>query len=214
MRQIHVNLVTQDFFDRRILNLLMGITVIVILIMTAFTGYRYIGNRKQVQMNQARIERARKQAAVTKQQQQEQAKSSDQRKFKQLSARIATVNSLIARDAFPWNRFLDQLERKLPEGLRIETLQLGDQYDRLTMTGRADAAHKITFFLRRLEEWKLIRTIVVQGLGLPPSSAPEPAAEPEGGIWFKVESKIAVVNLFDNQDAELMGRMLKFAANK
>lgn len=216
MRQIEVNLATQDLLDRRFLNFLMAITVAVILIITAFSGYRYIGNRKQLRMNEVRIERARQQAAMTKQQQQQQAqaKSADQRKLRQLSVRIGAVNSLIARDAFPWNRFLDQLERMVPEGLRIETLLLGDQYDRLTMTGRADAAHKITFFLRRLEEWRLIRTIVIRGLGLPPSTVSGAAAGSEGELWFKVESEIAVENLFDSRMAEQMGRLLKSASPK
>ena len=216
MRQIDVNLATQDLLDRRFLNFLMAITVALVLVITAFSGYRYMGNRNQLRMNEVRIERARKQAAVTKQQQQQQAqaKSADQRKLRQLATRIAAINSLIARDAFPWNRFLDQLERKVPEGLRIETLLLGDQYDRLTITGRADAAHKVTFFLRRLEEWKLIRTILIRGLGLPPSTASDAAAGAEGEIWFKMESEIAIANLFDSRNAEQMGRVLKTASPK
>lgn len=214
MRSIDVNLITQDFIDRRLLNFLMATTVVVLLIMTAFTGYRYIGNRNQMQMNEARVERARKQAARKTQEQRELTEISDPGKLRKLSARIAAVNFLIARDAFPWNRFLDQLERKLPEGLRIETLLLGDQYDRLTISGRADAAHKITFFLRRLEEWELIRTIVIQGLGLPPSTVSGDADGSEGEIWFKVESEIAVANLFDDRDAGQMGRMLNTGSKK
>jgi hypothetical protein len=129
--------------------------------------------------------------------------------IRRLSAKTAAINALIARDAFPWNRLLDQLERKIPEGLSLERFSLSDHYDKLIMTGRADAAHKITFFVRRLEEWELIKTTMIQDLGLKPIAGADMTDEPESEIGFTLECMISIEKLFNSRDSAQMGRILK-----
>ena len=209
MKQITVNLATNDFLDRRMITVLMVLAAALALSLSGLTLYRYVDYRKTLKTYSVKIERTRELVSQKKREKMELQQKPSKEEIRRLSAKIAAANALIARDAFPWNRLLDQLERKLPEGLLIETFSLSDNYDKLIMTGRADAAHKITFFLRRLEEWALIRTTIIRDLGLKPITVADMTNMQEGDIKFTLECKVSIEKLLNSRDPEQLGRILK-----
>jgi len=209
LKQIDVNLATHDFFDRRLLTVLMAAAAALSVLLTGVTIYRYVDCRKQLSEYSVKMERTRELISQKARQRLETEKKPGKEDIRRLSAKTAAINAIIARDTFPWNRLLDQLERKLPEGLSLESFSLSDRYDKLTMTGRADAAHKITFFVRRLEEWALIKNTIIQDLGLRPIAGADMADTKESEIGFTLECMISIEKLFDSRDPAQMGRILK-----
>lgn len=209
MRQIDINLATNEYLDRRLVTTLI---IAVVFLMVSFSGitlYQYVNNQKQIQEYDLKIAGMQTMKSRKASRQLEKKENPAQEDIRRLEKKLGEMKVLIARDAFPWNRFLDQLERKIPEGLYIESFSLSDHYDKLIMKGRADAAHKITFFYRRLEEWDLIRTTIIQDLGLKPVLTVESAEPVKEGIGFTLESTISIEKLFSDGDPPQLGRILK-----
>jgi hypothetical protein len=209
LRQIDINLATHEYLDRRLITTLMIAAAVLAVSLSGRTLYQYFSYQKQIREYDQKI--ARMQTMISRKtiHQLEKREKPAQEDIRRLTKQIAEMNVFIARDSFPWNRFLDQLERKIPEGLYIESFTLSDNYDKLIMKGRADAAHKITFFFRRLEEWDLIKTTIIQDLGLKPVLAVESADPMKEGIGFTLESSISIEKLFTGSDPAQLGQILK-----
>jgi len=207
LRPIDINLATHEYLDRRLTTTLIIAAAVLMVSLSGRTLYQYFSNQTQIRQYDLQIGGI--EAMMSQEARQEKRKKSAQKDIRRLTKQIAEMNVFIARDAFPWNRFLDQLERKIPEGLYLESFSLSDNYDKLIMKGRADAAHKITFFFRRLEEWDLIKTTIIQDLGLKPVLSVEPEDPMKEGIGFTLESTISIEKLFTGSDPPQLGRILK-----
>ncbi|MBA4367838.1 MAG: hypothetical protein C0403_09395 [Desulfobacterium sp.] len=209
MRPIEINLATHEYLDKRLITTLIIAAVVLTVSLSGRTLYQYFSYQTQIREYDLKIARMQKMISQKTRHQLEKRKKPAQEDIRRLTKQIAEMNVFIARDAFPWNRFLDQLERKIPEGLYIESFSLSDNYDKLIMKGRADAAHKITFFFRRLEEWDLIKTTIIQDLGLKPVLAVESADPLKNGIGFTLESTISIEKLFTGSEPVMLGQILK-----
>lgn len=208
MRQIDVNLATQEYADKQLAMTLMIAAAILMVVISGSTIFRYVGNENRVNTYDEKIVRTRKLLSQKTKHQQKKQKKPNPSDINRLAKKTAAINRLIARDSFPWNRFMDQLERKIPEGLFIEAFSPSDTYDKLIISGRADSAHKITFFLRRLEEWDLIKTIIIRNLGLTPMAFGETPGVQKGGIGFTIESRISIEKLFTDRASAQLGQIL------
>ncbi len=209
MRQIDINLATHEYLDSRLITALMIATVFFMVSLSGITLYQYVNNQKQIREYDLKIAGMKTMISRKAGRQLEKREKPLQEDIRRLEKKLGEMNLFIARDAFPWNRFLDQLEKKIPEGLYIESFSLSDHYDKLIMKGRADAAHKVTFFFRRLEEWDLIKTTIIQDLGLKPVLTVESAEPVKEGIGFTLESTISIEKLFTDGDPPQLGRILK-----
>lgn len=209
MRQIDINLATNEYLDRRLTRTLIIAAVVLMVSLSGITLYQYFSYQTQIREYDTRIAGIQAMMSQKTRHQEEKRKKSAQKDIRRLAKQIAEMNVFIARDAFPWNSFLDQLERKIPEGLYLESFSLSDNYDKLIMKGRADAAHKVTFFFRRLEEWDLIKTTIIQDLGMKPVLSVEPEDPMKEGIGFTLESTISIEKLFTGSDPPQLGQILK-----
>jgi len=209
LRQIDINLATHEYLDRRLLTTLMIAAVVLTVSLSGRTLYQYFSYQAQIREYDLKIAGMQKMISRKTKHQLEKRGKPTQEDIRRLTKQIAAMNVFIARDVFPWNRVMDQLERKIPEGLYIESFSLSDNYDKLIMKGRADAAHKITFFFRRLEEWDLIKTTIIQDLGLKPVLAVESADPVKDGIGFTFESTISIEKLFTDSEQAMLGQILK-----
>ena len=93
------------------------------------------------------------------------------------------ANRLIASDIFPWNQFLNMLERKVPNELILSKIAPADNYSKLIISGYAGSARKVTFFMKRLKDWDvtqqstLLRLHVEQNGSLPKTQGIVPKIE-------------------------------------
>jgi hypothetical protein len=207
LRQIDVNLATHEYFDKRLAMLLMIAAAILMVIISGITIYRHAENENQLKDYDQKITRTQKLISQKTQLQLKTQKKPNRKNIRGLAKKIEAINELIARDAFPWNRFIDQLERKIPEGLFIKSFSPSDNYNKLIITGRADSAHKITFFLRRLEEWDLIRSTIIRNLDMKSMESGAYDQAQNRSIGFTLESKIAIERLFTNRESTQLGKI-------
>lgn len=119
MKALHVNLASRPYRDRRRFLLVAGTLLVVVLLLTAnnaWTAFDYLSNtetvRDEITTLEARLAQVRSQTATA----QGTIEKIDQT---ELNRRISYVNAQIAERAFSWNALLNDLERVLPDDVRI-----------------------------------------------------------------------------------------------
>ena len=122
MKALHVNLASRPYRDNRAFMFGVGILGAVVVMLTlnnAWTAIDYLSNTQNVRDEIAVLE-----TELAQTQQRTATTRADLAKIDQeeLNRRIAYVNTQIAERAFSWNSLLNDLERVLPQDVRITQL--------------------------------------------------------------------------------------------
>lgn len=122
MKALHVNLASRPYRDRRAFSLAvvaLSVLTLILMVNNIWTAVDYLSGTEDVRADMARLEA---EIATVR-----AATAVDQKKLDaidrtDLNRRITYVNSQIAERAFSWSALLDDLERVLPEDVRITQL--------------------------------------------------------------------------------------------
>lgn len=204
MQPIKVNLASFDYFDKRPAYLMMIVSIIVVLIISAYNFHLYNVGQRDIYTYEEKITESEKE--WKKQQDiQNNIKITEEEK-KILRSQADFVNRLIATDIFPWNQLLNMIERKVPNGLVLTEIVPSDNYRKLVLAGLASSTRKITFFMKRLKGWNVIQETVLLNLNLKRKNSSINAGGKTQDIEFRIESTLRIDRLFAETGYGNMGK--------
>lgn len=214
MQPIKVNLASFDYFDKRPVYLMMIVSIIVVLIISAYNFHLYNLGQRDIYTYKEKIAKSE---IEWKKQQDRQNKNNikiSEEEKKILRSHADFVNRLIATDIFPWNQLLSMIERKVPNGLVLTEIVPSDNYRKLVLAGLASSTRKITFFMKRLKGWKVIQETVLLNLNLRKKDLSINAEGKKQDIEFRIESTLRVDRLFAETGYGNMGKTFINSAEK
>ncbi len=214
MEPIKVNLASFEYFDKRPAYMAIISSVIIVLIISTYNFHLYNINQHEINNYEKKIAKSEEE---WKKQQQLQKKSKiriKKEEIKILKSNADFINRLIATDIFPWNQFLNMLERKVPKGLMLNKITPTDNYRKLILTGLSSSTRKITFFMKRLKEWNVIQESVLLNLNLKREGTTVEANGNLPEIEFRIESTLRIDKLFAETGYGRIGKILMHSSKK
>lgn len=122
MKPIHLNLAARPWRDNRLVWVLVALMLAVtglLLFANVRAGYHYLISTRETRQTIERLEAERRREETTRQAIAQQIARVD---MARLSVASRYVNSQLAERAFSWSGLLDRLERVVPSGVRLTTL--------------------------------------------------------------------------------------------
>jgi Tfp pilus assembly protein PilN len=171
------------------------IVAIVMLLISAFNGHLYIKCNNEKSKYEQRISLLNKKLQDNRQMQLEKIEIGEEEK-QRLKTNAEFANRLIASDVFPWNRFLNMLERKIPSDLVLNKVAPNDNYSKLTISGFAGSTRKVTFLLKRLKDWEVVRQSTLLKLQVEQDGSKTDVRGVVPKIEFEIESTLKPEQLF------------------
>jgi len=195
LEPININLASFEYVDKRQTVVMFAIVAIVLLIISAFNVRLYAKSRDEKAKYETKISMLNKRLNNGRQTQLEKIEIGEEEK-KTLRNNTDFANRLIASDVFPWNQFLDMLERKIPNDLILNKIAPNDNYSKLTISGYAGSTRKVTFLLKRLEDWDVIQQSTLLKLQVEQDGSQENVRGIVPKIEFEIESDLRPDKLF------------------
>lgn len=154
MKTLHLNLASRPYRDYRPVWMVAAVLAIlsgILLVNNVHTAYRYFVNTKTT-----RVEIERLQSEASQETRRAQLLQADIQRFdrKALNTQTQFINAQIAERAFSWSRLLDQLERVVPNDVRLVSLNPSvapDGTTHLFMSCLAKSPSGMVELLRRLQ---------------------------------------------------------------
>jgi type IV pilus assembly protein PilN len=170
--QVHLNLATKPLETHRRFLAGAGLTAFIAAVVFVALGWHVYSVRKADEELRTRTEKTRKEMAQLESKRKDLEIYFGQKEIASLHDRAAFLNSIIDARSFNWTQMFMDLERILPGGVRvisIEPKQAGGHVEvKLTVGATSDDA-KLKF-LHALEESKQFKGIELQHEG-PPNQA-------------------------------------------
>jgi len=116
-------------------------------------------------------------------------------KSEKILQRAIAANRLIVKDIFPWSRFFEIIETKVPNGIVIHSILPSDDYRSLIIEGKATSERKITFFLKRLAGWNFLKNIILTEFSMETNSNDKFNKE-GSAVSFSIKNDLLIENLF------------------
>ena len=195
MEPININLASFEYVDKRQTVVMFAVIAIVLSIISAFNVRLYAKSRDEKSRYETKISLLNKRLNNGRQAQLEKIEFGEEEK-KTLRNKADFANRLIASDVFPWNQFLDMLERKIPNDLILSKIAPNDNYSKLTISGYAGSTRKVTFLLKRLEDWDVIQQSTLLKLQVEQDGSQENVRGIVPKIEFEIESDLRPDKLF------------------
>ena len=168
---------------------------IVLLIISAYNVRLYAKSRSDKSNYEKKISQLNKKLQNGRQTQLEKIEFGEEEK-KTLKNNADFANRLIASDIFPWNQFLDMLERKIPNDLILNKIAPNDSYSKLTISGYAGSTRKVTFLLKRLQDWDVTQHSTLLKLQVEQDGSQGDIRGVVPKIEFEIESTLRPDQLF------------------
>ena len=207
MEPIKVNLASFEYFDKRLVYLMIISAVIIVLIISKYNYHLYDSSQREILNYEKKIAQLEKKLKEKQQLQNKNNIEIYEEEMKVLKNNADFVNRLIASDIFPWNQLLDKLEMKVPNGLVLNRIVPDGNYSKLTLAGFAGSTRKITFFMKRLEEWNLIRESVLLKLDLERKDSRLDIRGEDPKIEFEIENTLRIDRLFSDTGLPRIGNI-------
>jgi Tfp pilus assembly protein PilN len=152
---LRTNLSTRPFYNERGVHGLLGLTALLVLVVTIFnlTQIALLSRRqselsRRTEAAEARARDLRAHAARTRQ-------AVNPKQLSQMSESAREVNAIISQRLFSWTDLLNRLETTLPDDVRITVLRPRVEQDgsvTVQMTVTARSLEDIDLFMANLEE--------------------------------------------------------------
>ena len=141
---LRINLATRYYLDSRLVNLLLGMSVLVLLVLTAAAAWSVATKFGQQKRLTSDIALLQTRFATT-------AKGFSEKDYQHLLTRISFANSLIAKRSVDWLALLDQVEAVVPEGLSLSSFEPGLKDASVKLTGTARGFRNVRLLVENLE---------------------------------------------------------------
>jgi len=112
--------------------------------------------------------------------------------------RAIFANQIIVKDVAPWSRFFERMETKVPSGIVIDSIIPSNDYQSLTIEGKARSEQKISFFMKRLKELDFLNNSILTEFSI--ETGANGKFKKEGAdINFRIKSDLLIQNLFEQK---------------
>jgi Tfp pilus assembly protein PilN len=167
--KIRLNVATKALETHRRFLAGAGLIAVVAGLVFLGLGWHVYAVRKIDAELRARTEKTRQEMARLEAQRKELERYFEQKEIKELNGRAAFINGIIDARSFNWTQMFMDLERTLPGGVRVVSIEpkqaQGHVEVKLTVGATSDEAE--LKFLHALEESKEFSEVQVQGVHVP-----------------------------------------------
>lgn len=117
------NLSTRPFYNERAVRTAVGVLLLLVLLVTAFSVFRALSLRAEEQTLSARATQARSEAARLRADAERMMAQIDRKELEAVAMAASEANDVIAQRTFSWDALLKDLEETLPANVRLAELQ-------------------------------------------------------------------------------------------
>jgi hypothetical protein len=147
------NLSTRPFYNERAVRVAIGVVLLLVVLLTAFSSFRAWSLRAEEQALSARATQARSEAERLRADANRMTAQIDPQELEAVSAAASEANDVIARRTFSWNALLADLEQTLPGDVRITAVQPRIERGEIKVTLDVEAmrAEELAEFMEALD---------------------------------------------------------------
>lgn len=161
-----------------------------------------IQGKREILSYEGKIQRLEKSLAKS-----EKAREKVRKKLKGEEMRViregaASVNKIIAKDAFPWDRLLDAVETSIPKGIILQDFTVGENFRTAQMKGAAESSGEIDLLLGHLKKSGVFERNLLTKLSTGELGKHDSANGGGKGMRFEIESKLSIEELFGGKEYE------------
>ena len=117
------NLSSRPFYNERAARTAVGVVLLLVLLLTAFSVFRALSLRAEEQRLSARATQARSEAARLRAEAEQTMAQIDPKELESVSAAASEANDAITKRTFSWGALLTDLEAALPANVRITSVE-------------------------------------------------------------------------------------------
>jgi len=190
MEPIRINIATFEYLDKKIVFIISAL-VIIVAIMTALNTSLYLAYKSRI------AEFEQKTARIEKSMEKDSGKTDiSAEEWEHMQRRVISANRIIVKNVIPWSRLFEVLEKNIPNGILIESVNPTNDYRTLIIEGKADSERMIALFMNRLKEVEFLNDSLLTEFSI---GADDGGRFTKAGtnISFRVKSDLLVENLFE-----------------
>ena len=190
---IKVNLAIKKHRTTRGTYILFAAVALIVLMISGFNIHHDFQNVGEIKDYSKKIGRIAQNRLKKIQEMKEIKARWGEEEIKYLQDTAAFINSLIAKDIFPWDRLLDELERRIPSGITLDSFSPSDNFKEFTIQGFSLSTTDISRLLNNLDRSNLIKTTKIYNIGFSERNLETEFEERESDIEdinFKIKSTI------------------------
>jgi Tfp pilus assembly protein PilN len=147
------NLSTRPFYNERAVRTAVGVVLVLVLLLTAFSVFRALSLRAEEQALSVRATQALSEAERLRADANRMLAQIDPKELAAVSEAAAEANDVIAQRTFSWNALLTDLEETLPPNVRVTSVQPRVAKGVITLTIDVEAmnAEELAAFMKALD---------------------------------------------------------------
>ena len=190
MEPIRINIATFDYLDKKIVFIISAL-VIIVAIMTALNTSLYLAYKSRI------AEFEQKTVRIEKSMEEDSGKADiSAEEWEIMQHRVIAANRIIIKDVIPWSRLFEVLEKTIPNGIVVESVNPTNDYRTLIIKGKADSERTIALFMNRLKEVECLNNSLLTEFSIGADGGGR-FTKAGTNISFRIKSDLRVENLFD-----------------
>jgi hypothetical protein len=206
---VKLNLATFKYYDKRVASIALVVIALVLGGLSLYNVTQGIQGQADILSYEGKIKRLEKSLVKSKKARENVRKKLKGEEMQSIREGTIFVNRIIAKDAFPWDRFLDAVETSMPAGIVLEDLTVAEDFQTVQMDGLAKSSEKIDLVLSRLKKTGIFEGNLLTKLSVKEGGKNDSADIPEGGMRFEITSKLNIEELCGSKKYEGQGETLQ-----
>jgi len=187
LQRLKLNLATISYREARLRNVVVGMVVIIVAVITALLVNATVSLDKEVHGYQKRIHALRKELSRAREVKKELTTSLSKADIEKLGREINFITNIVMLDIFPWNLVLSSLERTIPKGILLNALYSSGIEKPLVLKGQADSMAQISVFLRNLDNAKEFSKSALVKFSVEPRAVGASNSPIQNSVSFEIE---------------------------
>lgn len=209
MDAVKLNLATFKYYDKRVASIALVVITLVLGGLSLYNVTQGIQGKADILSYEKKIDRLEKSLVKSKKARENVREKIKGEEMQSIREGTMFVNRIIAKDAFPWDRFLDAVETSVPAGIVLEDLTVGEDFQSVRMDGVAKSSEQIDLVLSRLKKTGIFERNLLTQLSVKEQGKNNSADTSEGGMRFEITSKLNIQELCSSKEYEGQGKILQ-----
>ena len=209
MDAVKLNLATFKYYDKRVASIALVVITLVLGGLSLYNVTQGIQGKADILSYEKKIDRLEKSLVKSKKARENVREKIKGEEMQSIREGSMFVNRIIAKDAFPWDRFLDAVETSVPVGIVLENLTVGEDFQTVRMDGLAKSSEQIDLVLSRLKKTGIFERNLLTQLSVKEQGKNNPADTLEGGMHFEITSKLNIQELCSSKGYEGQGKIFR-----
>jgi hypothetical protein len=193
LEPIRINIATFDYLDKKVV-FFMSAVAAAIVILSAVHIHLFLTYKNRISEYNIKI------SSIDKMMLEDSSKEdvSTEESERMLQC-VISANQIIVKDVVPWSRFFEIMEKKVPNGMIIDRIIPSSDYQSLVIEGKAKSEHKITFFMKRLNELDFLNNSIMTEFSIE-ADANGKFKKEGADIHFRIKNDLLIENLFEQKN--------------